>query len=142
MQNKQTGTYGEQEVVELIQCPNCGKKLMLLPPNYPLYDVQCTACSFRAQIKTNNSKPKNEVFGAGWQIMSKVLKAGFMPPPLIVNFKWKEKEQDHQQILFFPFVPKRHLLHYKLSADARRANYEMFRYSRLLTLPHFILFQK
>lgn len=142
MQNKQTGTYGEQEVVELIQCPNCGKKLILLPPNYPLYDVQCTACSFRAQIKTNNSKPKNEVFGAGWQIMSKVLKAGFMPPPLIVNFKWKEKEQDHQQILFFPFVPKSHLLHYKLSADARRANYEMFRYSRLLTLPHFILFQK
>lgn len=142
MQNKQTGTYGEQEVVELIQCPNCGKKLMLLPPNYPLYDVQCTACSFRAQIKTNNSKPKNEVFGAGWQIMSKVLKAGFMPPPLIVNFKWKEKEQEHQQILFFPFVPKSHLLHYKLSADARRANYEMFRYSRLLTLPHFILFQK
>lgn len=142
MQNKQTGTYGEREVVELIQCPNCGKKLMLLPPNYPLYDVQCTACSFRAQIKTNNSKPKNEIFGAGWQIMSKVLKAGFMPPPLIVNFKWKEKEQDHQQILFFPFVPKSHLLHYKLSADARRANYEMFRYSRLLTLPHFILFQK
>lgn len=142
MQNKQTGTYGEQEVVELIQCPNCGKKLILLPPNYPLYDVQCTACSFRAQIKTNNSKPKNEVFGAGWQIMSKVLKAGFMPPPLIVNFKWKENEQDHQQILFFPFVPKSHLLHYKLSADARRANYEMFRYSRLLTLPHFILFQK
>ncbi len=142
MQNKQTGTYGEHEVVELIQCPNCGKKLMLLPPNYPLYDVQCTACSFRAQIKTNNSKPKNEVFGAGWQIMSKVLKAGFMPPPLIVNFKWKEKKQDHQQILFFPFVPKSHLLHYRLSADARRANYEMFRYSRLLTLPHFILFQK
>lgn len=118
------------------------KKLMLLSLNYPLYDVQFPACSFRAQIKTNNSKPKNEVFGAGWQIMSKVLKAGFMPPPLIVNFKWNEKGQDHQQILFFPFVPKSHLLHYKLSADARRANYEMFRYSRLLTLPHFILFQK
>ena len=66
MSNKQTGNQGEQEVVDLIACPNCGKKLMLLPPNYPLYDVQCTACSFRAQIKTNNSKPKSEVFGAGW----------------------------------------------------------------------------
>lgn len=142
MHNKQTGTLGEREVIGLIKCPNCGKELMLLPPNYPLYDVQCTACSFRAQIKTNNSKPKGEIFGAGWQIMSKVLKAGIVPPPLIVNFKWKEAGAAKQSILFFPFVPKTHLKHYTLSPTARRANYEMFRYSRLLTLPYFILFHK
>lgn len=142
MSNKQTGNQGELEIVDLIACPNCGKKLILLPPNYPLYDVQCTACSFRAQIKTNNCKPKSEVFGAGWQIMSKVLKAGFLPPPLIINFKWTEKNQQKQRILFFPFVPSNHLTHYKLSATARRANYEMFRYSKLLELPHFVLFDK
>jgi 4-hydroxy-3-methylbut-2-en-1-yl diphosphate synthase IspG/GcpE len=28
---------GEREVVELVSCPNCGKKLVELPPNYPLY---------------------------------------------------------------------------------------------------------
>ena len=37
--NKQAGDYGEQEIVDLIRCPNCSKKLMLLPPNFPIYDV-------------------------------------------------------------------------------------------------------
>jgi len=60
--------------MRLVPCPNCAKKLMSLPKNFPLYDIQCTGCSFRAQVKTNNSKPKNEIFGAGWDIMSKVLK--------------------------------------------------------------------
>lgn len=142
MSNKQIGNVGEQEVVKLITCPNCGKKLMLLPTNYPLCDVQCTACAFRAQIKTNKCKPKNEIFGAGWQIMSKVLKAGFLAPSLIVNFKWKEQNKLKQRILFFPFIPSNNLKHYKLSPKARRANYEMFRYTQLLKLPYFILFDK
>ncbi|MDD4625024.1 MAG: DpnI domain-containing protein [Candidatus Paceibacterota bacterium] len=62
--NKISGDIGEQEVIKLIVCPNCGKKLMGLPSNYPLYDIQCTACAFRAQIKTNNKKPAKEIFGA------------------------------------------------------------------------------
>ena len=73
MSNKKTGDKGEKEIVKLVKCPNCRKELMLLPTNYPLYDIQCTACQFRAQIKTNNWKPKSEVFGAGWDIMEKVL---------------------------------------------------------------------
>lgn len=79
--NKQSGETGEQEIVDLIPCPNCGKKLMALPLNYPLYDVQCMGCSFRAQVKTNQSKPKSIVFGAGWQIMNKVLKSGLWLAP-------------------------------------------------------------
>ncbi|MBR0038869.1 MAG: hypothetical protein IJP71_02560 [Lachnospiraceae bacterium] len=142
MNNKKIGDHGEKEVIKLVKCPNCGKELMLLPTNYPLYDVQCTACQFRAQIKTNNSKPKSEVQGAGWEIMNKVLKAGILPPPLIVNFKWKENNKDKQMIYFFPFVPKNHLVNYQLSTTARRANYKMFRYSKLLDLPHEILYKK
>ena len=142
MNNKKTGDSGEQDVVKLIKCPNCGKKLMLLPTNYPLYDVQCTACSFRAKVKTNKSKPKNDVFGAGWDIMSKVLKSGMMVPPLVVNFKLKEKNIKKQSILFFPFVPKSYLYHYKLSEKARRGGYKMFRYKGLLGLPHFELYKK
>jgi len=46
-----------------------------LPKNYPLYDVQCTGCLFRAQVKTNNSKPRLAIFGAGWDIISKVMKS-------------------------------------------------------------------
>ena len=136
------GDIGEKEVVRLVKCPNCSKKLMLLPKNYPLYDTQCTGCSFRAQIKTNNSKPKSEIFGAGWEIIDKVLKSGFMMPPLIANFKWKEKEVERQRIIFYPFVPKENLKKRQLSPTARRANYKMFNYIGLDTLPHFVLYEK
>ena len=89
--NKQSWKADEEEVIKLINCPNCRKELMLLPPNYPLYDVQCTGCLFRAQIKTVNGKPRATLFGAGWEIMNKVLKSGYMIPPLLLNFKWKER---------------------------------------------------
>lgn len=60
---KSIGDSGEKEVVDLVPCPNCAKKLMILSSNYPLYDVQCTGCSFRAQVKTNNTNPNPEIFG-------------------------------------------------------------------------------
>ena len=103
--NQKAGDVGELEVVSLVPCPNCKKPLMKLPPNYPLFDLQCTGCSFRAQVKTNNSKPKDTIFGAGWEIMQKVLKSGYMVPPLFANFKWKEKNKNRQVIIFYPFIP-------------------------------------
>lgn len=139
--NHAAGDKGEQEVIRLVPCPNCGKKLMALPKNYPLYDVQCTGCLFRAQVKTNNSKPKKVIFGAGWDIMSKVLKAGAITPPLMANFKWKKKGVLCQEIRFYPFVPKRYLKMRQLSPKADRANYKMFNYVELDTIPHFLLFK-
>jgi hypothetical protein len=136
------GAIGEKEVVRLVACPNCGKKLMKLPNNYPLFDVQCTGCSFRAQVKTNNCSPKNSIFGAGWQVMEKVLKSGFITPPLLVNFKWKKGKTMKQEIRFYPFVPKKNLQKYKLSENAKRANYWMFRYIELDNLPYFIVYKK
>ena len=140
--NKDAGDKGELEVVKLIPCPNCSKKLMILPPNYPLYDIQCTGCSFRAQVKTNNTKPKNTIFGAGWEIMSKVLKSGFITPPMIANFKWAENDELHQEIRFYPFVPKANLKKHQLSPQARRANYWMFNYVGLDKVPYFSLYKK
>jgi len=140
--NKISGDFGEQEVVGLVPCPNCKKKLMLLPKNYPLYDLQCTGCSFRVQVKTNNSKPKSEIFGAGWEIIDKVLKSGFMMPPLIANFKWTEKDIEHQKIIFYPFIPKSNLKKRQLSSTARRANYKMFNYVGLDNIPSFVLYEK
>ncbi len=137
--NKQHGDEGESEVVNLIPCPNCKKKLMLLPKNYPLYDVQCTGCSFRAQVKTNLTKPKAVVFGAGWDIMEKVLKSGYLTPPLFLNFKWEEKGIKKQEIRFYPFVPRVNLKKYILSPTARRANYKMFNYVDMDKLPYFSL---
>ena len=141
MNKKATGDEGELEVINLVSCPNCGKKLMTLPRNYPLYDVQCTGCSFRAQVKTNSNKPKPVVFGAGWQIMNKVLKAGYMTPSLFLNFKWTEGGEPKQEIRFYPFVPKKNLSNYKLSPTARRANYEMFTYVGMDKLPYFISYK-
>jgi DNA-directed RNA polymerase subunit RPC12/RpoP len=138
--NKLSGDAGEKEVVELVPCPNCSKKLMLLPPDYPLFDIQCTACSFKAQVKTNNCKPKDEILGAGWEIMDKVTKSGFIVPPLIANFKWQENGKTRQEIRFYPFIPKINLKKYTLSEKARRANYKMFRYTGLSKLPYFVLY--
>ena len=140
--NKLAGDKGEKEVVELVPCPNCLKALMPLPKNYPLYDVQCVGCNFRAQVKTNNSKPKNQIFGAGWDIMEKVLKSGFITPPLIANFKWEDKKGRHQEIRFYPFIPKKHLKMHKLSPTARRANYKMFNYIGIDKIPYFPLYIK
>lgn len=139
--NKLAGDAGELEVVEKVPCPNCGKRLMQLPPNYPLYDLQCTGCSFRAQVKTNNCKPKDIIFGAGWEIMDKVMKSGFLIPPLIANFKWSEKGAPKQRILFYPFIPKKTLMRRQLSPEARRANYKMFNYGGLATLPYFVVYE-
>lgn len=140
--NRENGDKGEQEIVDLVPCPNCQKKLMLLPPNFPLYDVQCTGCSFRAQVKTNQSKPKAVIFGAGWEIMDKVLKSGFITPPIFTNFKWMEKGKEKQEIRFYPFVPKKNLRKYQLSETARRANYKMFNYVGLDMLPYFLMYKK
>lgn len=140
--NRQSGDKGEREIVKLVPCPNCGRKLMVLPSNYPLYDVQCTGCSFRAQVKTNQNKPRAIIFGAGWEIMDKVLKSGFLSPSLIVNFKWVEVGRKKQEIRFYPFVPKKNLKKYQLSSRARRANYWMFTYTGLDRLPYFLMHKK
>ena len=140
--NKSTGELGEKEVVKKVTCPNCGKSLIQLPPNYPLYDVQCKGCYFRAQIKTVSSKPKSVVRGAGWQIMEKVLKVGYMPPSTIINFKWKQQKNQKQEIRFYPFIPKSNLKKYTLSESAIRANYQMFNYHGLDKLPYFVLYKK
>ncbi|MFA6519615.1 MAG: hypothetical protein WCT41_02210 [Candidatus Paceibacterota bacterium] len=140
--NKENGDIGEQEIVDLISCPNCTKRLMLLPQSYPLYDVQCIACSFRAQIKTNLCKPKPIIFGAGWEIIDKVLKSGFLVPPLLVNFKWIEKEKNRQEVRFYPFIPKTNLK--KRFTTIKKSGRElwMFNYVGLDKLPYFDLYIK
>ncbi len=135
--NKVSGDLGEKEVVELIRCPNCNKKLMLLPRNFPMYDIQCTGCTFRAQVKTNNSKPRNIILGAGYDIYEKVLKAGHLSPSLIVLFRWKSKQGLCREIRFFPFVAKGNIRKYRLS----NRNYKMFLYVKLDKIPFMTLHQ-
>lgn len=135
------GDDGEELLIKSVPCPNCSKELMRLPTNYPLYDVQCTGCAFRAQVKANQTKPKAVIFGAGWQIIEKVMKAGFMIPPLFVIFRWRESNFSQTEIRFYPFIPKRNLRKYTLSPTARRANYKMFLYTGLNSLQHFVVYK-
>ena len=136
------GNLGELEVIGNVPCPNCRRALVQLPRNYPMYDVQCSGCSFRAQVKTCNSRPKDCVFGAGWDIVQKVLKAGFLLPPLFINFRWREGRVRRSQIIFFPFVPSTHLAKWTLSSQAKRAGYRMFNYVRLSELPQSVVFEE
>jgi DNA-directed RNA polymerase subunit RPC12/RpoP len=142
MSNKQAGDFGEQEIVGLVLCPNCHKKLMLLPQGYPLFDIQCTGCNFRAQVKTNASKPKKEIFGATWDVMDKVTKSGYFVPPLIVNFKWVKKDEIKQEVRFYPFVPKVNLKKYLAQFKSGRKALWMFNYVGIDKLPYFVLFNK
>lgn len=141
--NKRIGKAGELDVIKKVPCPNCGEKLMQLPRNNPLFDIQCISCMFRAQVKASTKKPKNEVSGSGWDIMNKVHKSGYMIPPLIVNFTWvDEKGKEKQEIHFYPFIPKSHLKKRQLSKKAIRANYKMFNYYGLDKIPRFVVFEK
>lgn len=142
LSNKQSGDLGEQEIVALVPCPNCKKPLVLLPKSFPLCDIQCSACHFRAQIKTSLSKPKDEVFGAGWDIIDKVTKSGYLIPSLITNNKWDEEGVERQEIRFYPFIPKLNIKMRQLSPTARRANYKMFNYIGLDSLPFFLVYKK
>lgn len=139
---KSNGDLGEGEVVRLVPCPNCKKELSLLPKSFPLCDVQCSACHLRAQVKSNNSRPKKEILGAGWEIVDKVTKSGYLVPSLITNNKWEENGSMHQEIRFYPFIPKVNLKMRQLSPVARRANYKMFNYVGLDKLPYFVLYKK
>ncbi len=85
---------------------------------------------------------RKKIFGAGWEITDKVLKSGFLMPPLIANFKWNENGEEHQRIIFYPFIPKKNLKKRQLFPTARRANYKMFNYTELDKLPHCILYDK
>lgn len=140
--NKIAGDKGEVEVVKLVACPNCGRKLMLLPTAYPLYDVQCSGCFFRAQVKSiSESTKKTTIRGAGWEIMNKVLKSGSLVPSLIVNFKWSENSKEKQEIRFYPFIKKTQLLSYTANIKSRNRKHKMFNYN-LSGVQYYILYSK
>lgn len=141
LSKRELGDIGEQEVCELIPCPNCSKQLVKLPKGFPMYDVQCSGCMFRSQVKTVKSKPKNTIFGAGWDIYEKVLKAGFLAPSLIVHFIWESDKGICREVRFYPLIAMGNIKKYQLSSSARRANYKMFKYVKLDKIPHFVLHQ-
>ncbi|MFL6286298.1 MAG: DpnI domain-containing protein [Pyrinomonadaceae bacterium] len=141
--NQVSGNKGERLVAKLVPCPNCGKELMNLPVNYPLYDLQCSACFFRVQVKSSQSKPTpgHVVPGSGWDIMEKALKIGMLIPPLIVVYSWTENKKKRQKIVFYPFVPKLNLRKKTVNFKSGRV-YKMFDFTNLYKLPSFVLYER
>ena len=141
-----SGAKGELEIINDYKCPNCNSKLLRLPASFPLFDVQCQRCLFRAQVKTTTDcAPKDQIFGAGWDILEKNLKAGHLIPPLIVIFNWQDKKTKklNKKIFFFPFLTeKKNIHHRKRSHKGKRPGYPEFNYIGLRdeTVPKMVLY--
>ncbi len=140
--NRERGTLGEKDVIRKVRCPNCGKKLRLLPVGFPLFDVQCVACVFRAQVKTNNGSPRNEIFGSGYTVLRHSMAIGQLIPPLIANFVWSEGRSARQLIVFYPMITKRNIRTRKRGAGGSHPGYEEFNYIGMKDAPSQVLYER
>lgn len=142
---KELGDQGEQDVIDLVPCPNCGSKLMKLPRNYPLVDLQCTACTFRVQVKRSSVPPEKamKVQGGGWHVLNHALKVGMVLPPLIVNFNWLDTKtgEEKREIRFYPFVWKKNIMRRTANILSVNRVHEMVDYS-LRGLVYYKLFPR
>lgn len=140
--NQQRGDAGERDVIRKVRCPNCGSKLQQLPPSFPIFDVQCTRCVFRAQVKSSNSAPRDEVFGSGHSVLSHYLKAGQIMPPLIVNFRGDKNGRTRQSIMLFPFLTHRNIRRRVRGKRSVREGYKEFNFVGLKheSTPKVVLF--
>ena len=140
----ESGSRGEREIIEMVPCPNCSSSLMGLPKSFPLFDVQCTRCLFRAQIKTARCPPKSEIFGAGFDILDKSLKAGQLMPPLIAHFHWTDTATgaERREVYLFPFLTKRNIRMRTRSDKGARPGYREFNYINLFdcNVPKMIIY--
>ncbi len=140
---KTTGDIGEKFVASNAPCPACGKALVALPEGYPLFDLQCSACTFRCQVKATVKQRQNAIPGGGWSILNAVLKTGQHVPPLIYVSRVGEAHSGSPVVRFFPFIPRNHLKKVQPFPDGhKRADYLQFRYTRMNRVPSFILNEK
>lgn len=131
------GEEAESFVVEHVRCPSCGSALRQLPPGYPLFDVQCSACLFRAQVKRVQEKPRSRLRGGSWSVVSTYLRTGQLLPPMFVCFDWPRSKPEPGAVFFFPLVPAKNVVKRVLTdqhkTDAGRA---MAEYRDMLSLPY------
>ena len=106
-----------------------------------MFDLQCTACLFRAQVKRVQEKPRSRLRGGSWNVVSLYLRTGQLLPPMFVCFGWPRLQPAPAAIYFFPLVPAKNVVKRVLSerhkTDAGRS---MAEYRDMLSLPHQIVF--
>lgn len=134
------GEEAERFIAEHVPCPSCGSALRQLPPGYPLFDIQCSACLFRAQVKRVQEKPRSRLRGGSWSVVSTYLRTGQLLPPMFVCFEWPRSQHEPGSVYFFPLVPAKNVAKRVLSdqhkTDAGRA---MAEYRDMLSLPYQIV---
>jgi hypothetical protein len=129
-------------VVAHALCPYCGKTLACLPTATPVYDVACTRCEFRAQVKSVETPPRPRIRGASARPLAGLRLAGKLSPPIIVVWGWNGVERTAQSITLFPLVPwaniRERVLPLKHKTEAGRL---MVDYHNLASLPQISLYE-
>lgn len=138
------GAQGEIDVIKRVLCPNCESRLVQLPPSFPIFDVQCSRCLFRAQVKSAKTAPKGEVFGGGWDIIAHHKRAGGLAPPLIASFSWSSKGHPQRAIFFFPFLRPHNMRSRVRSLGGAHPGYREFNYVGLFDqeVPRVLLYSQ
>lgn len=135
------GVEAEQFVVARVPCPSCGSALRGLPPGYPLYDVECTRCLLRAQVKRVLAPPRDRIRGASWDVISHHVRTGHLIPPLFACFGWPKGGSAPSVVWFFPFIPLRNIEKRTLSERHQTPGRRMTEYVRMRALPHVVVYE-
>ena len=134
------GEAAEQLIADRVPCPSCGSALQQLARGYPLFDIQCSKCLFRAQVKRVHEPPRSRLRGGSWNVVNTYLRTGQLLPPMFVCFGWPRLLAEPSAIYFFPIVPAKNVTKRVLSethkTDAGRA---MVEYRDMLSLPHQVI---
>jgi hypothetical protein len=135
-----SGAEAERFVVDKIPCPSCGSALRALPAGYPLYDVECTSCLLRAQVKRVLARPRDRIRGASWEVIAHHFKTGHPIPPMFACFGWHASATEPEAVWFFPLIPTRNVKMRALSERHQTPGRKMAEYVEMKSLPHFVLF--
>lgn len=139
--NTESGERAVEFVIALVKCPYCVKTLVDLPRATPVYDIACTRCEFRAQVKSVETKKRSRIRGASAGPLAGLRLAGKASPPLIVVWGWDGVDRTATEVSLFPLVPWSHIRERVLpDTHSTMAGRRMVDYHGLSTLPHFSLY--
>jgi len=134
------GVEAEAFVVARIPCPSCGHALRAMAPGYPLYDVECTRCLLRAQVKRILAGPRDRIRGASWDVIAHHFKTGHLVPPMFACWGWPTGTPEPSEVWFFPLIPTSHLKMRVLSERHKTPGRRMAEYVDMRGVPHFVVF--
>jgi hypothetical protein len=139
--NTESGERAVEFVLLQTKCPYCVKALVDLPRATPVYDVACSRCEFRAQVKSVETPKRSRIRGASARPLAGLRLAGKLSPPLIVVWGWDGEARSAAEVSLFPLVPWSHVRERVLPPNhATMAGRLMVDYHDLKNVPHFTLY--